>query len=284
MSPIRLAGGLVVAREGFLAHLAAQLFGFLGQDPGDQLAGDRVAGVRQDHLVADLLPDLGAGDFRRGGVLHQVVDGHRAVAGDPDGGVGDGHVEVQAQPGLGDLALRRRRCPAAGPAVTETSGRCLSSWLGRSPEHGVEHLLADRHQVRVGHPGAVEAVVRLAGLVRADLLEGLGGDLGFAPVGDDGRHAAHGEGAAVVAGLDQQFRVGAHERRRHGHGGAVRQHKAGAGVAEVLDDAEQVVPAAGVQAGGVVAQLVEDLVHLERGRDGLDQHGGADGALAEMPR
>ena len=57
--------------------------------------------------------------------------------------------------------------------------------------------------------------------------------------------------------------------------------KSGAGVAEVLDDAEQVVPAAGVQAGGVVAQLVEDLVHLERGRDGLDQHGGADGAVRD---
>ena len=59
------------------------------------------------------------------------------------------------------------------------------------------------------------------------------------------------------------------------------QHKARAGVAEVLDDAEQVVPAPGVQAGGVVAQFVEDLVHLERGRDGLDQHGGADGALRD---
>jgi hypothetical protein len=85
----------------------------------------------------------------------------------------------------------------------------------------------------------------------------------------------------VVAGLHQQFRVGTHERRRHGHGGAVRQNEAGTGVAEVLDDAEQVVPAAGVQARGVVPQLVEDLVHLERRRDGLDQHGGADGALAE---
>ena len=53
------------------------------------------------------------------------------------------------------------------------------------------------------------------------------------------------------------------------------------GVAEVLDDAEQVVPAAGVEAGRVVAQLVEDLLHLERGRDGLDQHGGADRAVRD---
>ena len=41
--------------------------------------------------------------------------------------------------------------------------------------------------------------------------------------------------------------------------------------AELLDAAEQVVPAPGVQAGGVLAQLVQDLVHLERGQDRLDQ-------------
>ena len=43
-------------------------------------------------------------------------------------------------------------------------------------------------------------------------------------------------------------------------------------VAELLDHAEDVVPAAGVQPGRVLAQLVEDLVHLERGEDRLDQH------------
>ena len=48
--------------------------------------------------------------------------------------------------------------------------------------------------------------------------------------------------------------------------------KAVTGVAEVLDDAEQVVPPAGVEPGGVIAQLVQDLVHLERRGDRLDQH------------
>ena len=64
-------------------------------------------------------------------------------------------------------------------------------------------------------------------------------------------------------------------------GAAVGQDELGTGVAEVLDDAEQVVPPAGVESGGVVAQLVEDLVHLERGRDGLDQHRGADRAVRD---
>ena len=67
----------------------------------------------------------------------------------------------------------------------------------------------------------------------------------------------------------------------HGHLAAVRQHEARAAGAEVLDQGEDVVPAAGVQARGVVAQFVEDLLHLERGGDGLDQHGGADGALRD---
>jgi hypothetical protein len=83
--------------------------------------------------------------------------------------------------------------------------------------------------------------------------------------------------AAAVARLDQQLHVGVHERHRHGDGTAVRQHE-GRVVAEALDDAEDVVPAAAVEAGAVVAQLVYDLVHLKGGQDGLDQHGAADGA------
>ena len=57
-----------------------------------------------------------------------------------------------------------------------------------------------------------------------------------------------------------------------------------AAVAELLDDREDVVPAAGVEPGAVVAQLVEDLVHLERGEDRLDQHGRADRAVRDAER
>ena len=49
--------------------------------------------------------------------------------------------------------------------------------------------------------------------------------------------------------------------------------RSGSTRAELLDRAEDVVPAAGVQPAGVLAQLVEDLVHLERRQDRLDQHG-----------
>ena len=89
--------------------------------------------------------------------------------------------------------------------------------------------------------------------------------------GDERGHPAHRVGAAPVAGLHQQLGVGAHEGHGHRHRVAVGQHELGP-LAEALDRAEHVVPAPGVEPGGVLAQLVEDLVHLERRRERLDQH------------
>ena len=53
---------------------------------------------------------------------------------------------------------------------------------------------------------------------------------------------------------------------------------------ELLDDAEQVVPAPGVEARRVLAQFVQDLVHLERSQDRLDQDGRAYGAARDPER
>ena len=50
-------------------------------------------------------------------------------------------------------------------------------------------------------------------------------------------------------------------------------------VAELLDAAENIVPAPAVQPGRVVAQFVQNFVHFERGQDRLDQHRGAHRAL-----
>lgn len=81
----------------------------------------------------------------------------------------------------------------------------------------------------------------------------------------------------TVAGLDEQLDVGVHERHGHGDIRAVRQDKVGV-LAELLDEGEDVVPAAAVETGAVVTQFVDDLVHLEGGGDGLDQDGTTDGA------
>ncbi len=131
----------------------------------------------------------------------------------------------------------------------------------------------------MGDPGAVEAVLGLAFLVQADL--GQGGCVGLRVLGGHvGGHAADGVRTAPVAGADQQLRVGAHERRGHRDLGAVGELEVGA-VPKGLDDAEEVVPPACVEAGAVFPERVEDLLHLEGRGDGLDQDGGADGAARD---
>ena len=143
--------------------------------------------------------------------------------------------------------------------------------LVRRRHQPVEDLHRDRHEARVRDPGAVVPVARLALLVGAHLGERFLVRLRVVLDRDLRRHAAHREGAAAVAGLDQQLRVRAQEVRRHRHLLAVRQHEIRP-AAEFLDEAEDVVPAAAVEPDDVVLQLVQDLVHLERGENGLDQH------------
>ena len=127
----------------------------------------------------------------------------------------------------------------------------------------------------MGHPGPVRAIAGLSLLVLAHGSQRPLGHLRLTSVGYEGAHAPDGVRPAGVTRPNQQLLVGAHERDGHGHLPAIRQDLVGPGV-ELLDDREDVVPAARVEPGGVVAELVQDLVHLEGGQDRLDQHRGTD--------
>jgi hypothetical protein len=61
-----------------------------------------------------------------------------------------------------------------------------------------------------------------------------------------------------MAGLDEQAHVGVHEGRGHGDLGSVGKDEL-AVLAESLDDGEDVVPSAAVEAGRVLTELVDDL-------------------------
>ncbi len=155
--------------------------------------------------------------------------------------------------------------------------------VGPVAEHAVEDLHRDRHEVGMRDPRAVVALRRLALLVLAHLRQRDRVHLGVATRRDERRHAADRVRAAAMARLHEQLRVRAHERHPHPHRVAVGQHELGT-VAELLDHAEEVVPAARVEPGRVRPELVEDLVHLERGEDRLDQHGRADRAARDPER
>src|ERR1700680_541325 len=55
-------------------------------------------------------------------------------------------------------------------------------------------------------------------------------------------------------------------------------------IAEPLDEAENVIPAAAVEPGRVIAQLIQDLVHFKRGENRFNEHSGADGAARHAER
>ncbi len=157
----------------------------------------------------------------------------------------------------------------------EPCGR-RSGWSGR---HHVElvafaaELLDERphrvlDEVGVRDPAAVVADAGLELLILDHLLRLPLPILGGA-AGRERAHPAHPEGAVAVADLDEAADVVLHPRPTHPDRAAVG-HDAVLVLLEDLDVGEDLVPAAAVETGGVGAELVEDLLHLERGRERLD--------------
>ena len=66
--------------------------------------------------------------------------------------------------------------------------------------------------------------------------------------------------------------------RRHGDEATLRQQEVSA-LGEFLDETENVIPTPAIETDDVVAQLKEDLVHLERRQNRLDQHSAFDRAM-----
>lgn len=132
----------------------------------------------------------------------------------------------------------------------------------------------------MGDPRAVVTVTRFKLLISFHLVEHLIVTLSvFAR--NKGRHAAHRKGTALVAGFNQQARVGAEERFIHGDNLAIRQYAIGV-VFQRFDIAEDVVPASAVQTHNVIAQSVQDFMHLEYGRQRFNQQGGFNGATRQV--
>jgi hypothetical protein len=100
-------------------------------------------------------------------------------------------------------------------AVTCTSSRCRRT--GWAPACAVEHLLRDRHQPGCATQVPSQPSVASRSLSARTLAIAASLAAGVVLDRDLRRHAAHRVRAAAVAGLHQQQRVGAHERRGHRH-------------------------------------------------------------------
>src|ERR1039458_9094713 len=142
----------------------------------------------------------------------------------------------------------------------------------------VEDRLRDRHQAGVSNPCSVVARAHFTQLVLTDTLHRFFVRLWVVADGNLGRHASHGMNAALVACVNQHVHVGTKERLFHGDGAALGKRVIQL-IPEHLDETENVIPATAVQTGGVLAQFVENLVHLKSSRDGFDQYSGANCSL-----
>src|SRR5262249_48792692 len=92
--------------------------------------------------------------------------------------------------------------------------------------------------------------------------------------------AAHRKRVPAVADLDEEQGVRAHERRGHGDLRAVGEAKILVRP-EFLEAAEEVVPAPDIEPRRMLAQLVQALVHFERGEYRFDEHRRLDRALRD---
>ena len=78
--------------------------------------------------------------------------------------------------------------------------------------------------------------------------------------------------------FDAKQRIRAHKMCRHRDISAVGEQKIRF-ISELFNAREDVIPATAVQPRGMVAQLVENFVHLKGCGNRLDQHCRADGAV-----
>jgi hypothetical protein len=90
-------------------------------------------------------------------------------------------------------------------------------------------------------------------------------------------HASHGVYASAMASLDQETNISVHEWTGHGDGGSIWKDEARM-LTELLNHGEDIIPSSTVEAGGVIPQFIDDLIHLEGGGDGFNQYGSSDGA------
>merc|ERR1712093_437126 len=252
------------------------LFGLFVEDLVDVLCSDGRALVRLCR-VFDPVPDLHSGNLGSRRVLHHVVDGYAAEAADPVGDVDEHCREVRPDATLCDLSRN--------VGVEQVQSRNLDLLpadvvLVRSGHVLIEDLEGDLDEGRVGYPSSVVACLDLAQFVRTDLLHRRLVGLVVALDGNLRCHTTNGSNLASVAGLDEKLDVRRHEWHRHRHVRAVGEDK-GRVVSHLLDEGKDVVPATAVEAGGVLSELVQDLVHHKRARDSLDEDGRTNGATLD---
>ena len=228
--------------------------------------------------MVDPLPDGGTGDFGGGRIFHQTVNRYAAITGDPRFDILHRDTDIGAHPLFGTLTFTRcQQLLCGNRRIVITGDKQLVFVFA-------QHLIENRHrgisQARMSNPGSIVTVIGFQRFVRFYLGQNLIVTLGIF-TGNERSHAAHRERAAFMTGFNQQTRVGAKERFIHRHHLAVRQDAVRV-ILQRFDIAKNVIPTAAVEANNMVAQGMENFVHLEHGRQRFNQQSRFDGAARQI--
>src|SRR5713101_2947997 len=156
------------ALETFDAAFTANALQFLLHQLANQRQIDLAPVFEDTSRIVQPLPDLGARDFRGGGIFHQIIKRHAAEAAEPRFQVLNGHADVVAQ------ALLRNRALWHFEQLLRRDIDVIAQPVGLVrllPKNFVEFLSRDLNQARMSYPGAVVPIVGFAALVLAYLLQ-----------------------------------------------------------------------------------------------------------------
>ena len=252
----------VIAR---VAVFRADLFQLVRQQLVVELGRD-LAAVGQCRAVAEPLPELRARDLRRREIFHQMVDRLRAGPAEPRFKVAHAHMQIPPHPALGDRAVQR------GQQVRRGDLHVVETMQLVRPLHVLpKRLQRRRHEPRVRDPRAIVPIRSFAHFVGVDFCQR--GLVGRRITLDRNlrRHPTHRVGAVPVTHVDHVQRIRAEKRHRHRDQRAVGKQILRP-IPEFLHKAEHVVPAPAVEPGGVLTQLIQNLLGLDAAENRLDQH------------
>ena len=243
-----------------LCSMRALFRGFFMDKLCDALGGNGHSIVLSVNAMELPLPNLSSADFGRGRILHGSVERDASDATEPGLGVGEDDGNALSKTSAGDgIALGNVRQPKQVRfRHIRTHQARIGLDLVRRLHVLVEHSTGHLNEGRVGNPRAIMTGQNLAPLVFLDLSHFRGIGCRIVLDGDRRRHPAHGKSAALVADVDETLHVGLHERSGHGKMAAIGGDLVVVRL-ELLDVAEEVVPATAVEAKRVVLELIEDL-------------------------
>ena len=220
------------------------------------------------------LPELAPGHLSSRGIFHEVIDWHTTNAFEPAFHVAEADVQVLANAFLGNAAGHVHVEEVICRNVHIFSALVDLIWCRHVC---VKDIRGNRGKRWMSDPGAIVASTDFSELVLSNVVHR--DIVGFLVVldGDLSSHSTHGMNLSLVASLDEQSYVRIHERNSHRYSRAIWKDKVGI-VAEFLDDGEDVIPPTAIQARAMIAELIDNLVHLKCRSDGLNQDRTSDSA------